>query len=169
MCVIPSFGCLQYSYLEFLYKFGSFSFSFLLLFFFCLFLALKAYTHIHSDTYFMERIDSTHSERENPRPILVTPPSLSSSHHHARRSISGIDILNGLKIMTSSTLNNDSNMPPSPVPSQLLSEHHFSQIDDFEIKEAIGNITRWHTYTSDPHALFVFRLWLICYSVQGYL
>ncbi|CAO3639286.1 unnamed protein product [Mucor fragilis] len=86
----------------------------------------------------MERIDSTHSEKENPRPILIAPASAPSPHHHARRSISGIDILNGLKIMTSSTLNNDSNMPPSPVPSQLLSEHHFSQIDDFEIKEAIG-------------------------------
>jgi hypothetical protein len=88
----------------------------------------------------MERIDSTHSEKENPRPILIASPSISSSHHHARRSISGIDILNGLKIMTNSTLNSDSNMPPSPVPSQLLSEHHFSQIDDFEIKEAIGKL-----------------------------
>ncbi|CEP09111.1 hypothetical protein [Parasitella parasitica] len=95
----------------------------------------------------MERIDSTHSDKEKTRPILITPPlasSSSSSHqqhhhqHHSRRSLSGIDILNGLKIMTSSTLNNDSHMPPSPVPSQMLSEHHFSQIDDFEIKEAIG-------------------------------
>ncbi|KAI8642301.1 kinase-like domain-containing protein [Parasitella parasitica] len=88
----------------------------------------------------MERIDSTHSDKEITRPILIAPPSTSppSSHHHAKRSISGIEFLSGLKIMTSSTPNSDSLIPPSPVSSQLLSEHHFSQIDDFEIKEAIG-------------------------------
>jgi hypothetical protein len=93
----------------------------------------------------MERIDSIHSStssddsNRNPKPILISTPPM---HHQSRRSISGIDILNGLKIMTSgnsilSTINNDSNIPPSPVPSQLISEH-FSQIDDFDIKEAIG-------------------------------
>ncbi|KAG2200557.1 hypothetical protein INT47_012343 [Mucor saturninus] len=94
----------------------------------------------------MERIDSIHSSSSsddnvrNPKPILISSPP---SHHQSRRSISGIDILNGLKIMTSggtSILNNlnDSNIPPSPVPSQLISEHHFSHIDDFDIKEPIG-------------------------------
>lgn len=102
----------------------------------------------------MERIDSIHSSSSsddnvrNPKPILIsTPPS---HHHQSRRSISGIDILNGLKIMTSGTsilnLSNDSNIPPSPVPSQLISEHHFSQIDDFDIKEPIGNIYLFYLY-----------------------
>lgn len=93
----------------------------------------------------MERIDSFHSsassdDNRGPKPILIsTPPT---QHHQARKSISGIDILNGLKIMTSGNsilnLSNDSNIPPSPVPSQLIPEHHFSQIDDFDIREPIG-------------------------------
>lgn len=80
----------------------------------------------------MERIDSVHSstslDEKNPKPILVP---------HSRKSISGIDILNGLKIMTNTYSSSDS-MPNSPIPQQLISEHPFSQIDDFELKEAIG-------------------------------
>lgn len=91
----------------------------------------------------MERIDSVHSahssDENKPKPILISSPS---SQHHARRSISGIDILNGLKIITSGNSilhgNDSSNIPPSPVPSQLLPDHPFSHIDDFEIKEPIG-------------------------------
>lgn len=96
----------------------------------------------------MERIDSIHSaassdDNRNPKPILISTPPPAQPHHQSRKSISGIDILNGLKIMTSSNsilhLNNDSSIPSSPVPSQIIPEHHFSQIDDFEIKEPIGN------------------------------
>lgn len=98
----------------------------------------------------MERIDSIHSissstttdESKPPKPILInTPPTPSHHHHQSRRSISGIDILNGLKIMTSSVANthNTDSIPVSPIPSSaLISEHQFSQIDDFDIKEAIG-------------------------------
>lgn len=89
----------------------------------------------------MERIDSIHSanssDESKPKPILISSPQ-----HHARRSISGIDILNGLKIITSGNSilhgNDSSTIPPSPVPSQLLPDHPFSHIDDFEIKEPIG-------------------------------
>lgn len=103
----------------------------------------------------MERIDSIHSissstttdESKPPKPILInTPPTPSHHHHQSRRSISGIDILNGLKIMTSSVANthNTDSIPVSPVPSSahpsssVISEHQFSQIDDFDIEEAIG-------------------------------
>jgi hypothetical protein len=83
----------------------------------------------------MERIDSIHSstssDEKNPKPILVP---------HSRKSISGIDILNGLKIMTN-TYNSSDTMPNSPIPQQLISEHPFSQIEDFELKEAIGKYT----------------------------
>jgi hypothetical protein len=98
----------------------------------------------------MERIDSIHSstsyssaDEKPPKPILInTPPNPS---HHSRRSISGIDILNGLKIMTNSnSVHYNDNVPNSPVPSSAVSthqnEHQFSQIDDFEIKEAIGKL-----------------------------
>ncbi|KAI8091185.1 kinase-like domain-containing protein [Gilbertella persicaria] len=84
----------------------------------------------------MERVDSIHSVDENksPKPILV------GSNHHARRSISSMDFLNGLKIMTNNVSNNnnyDNSIPVSPVPSHLV-EHQFSQLDDFDLKEAIG-------------------------------
>lgn len=105
-----------------------------------------SFLHLYIRSRAMERIDSIHSssssdDNRNPKPILISTPPM--QHHQSRRSISGIDILNGLKIMTSgnsilNTINNDSNIPSSPVPSQLISEHHFSQIDDFDIKEAIG-------------------------------
>lgn len=95
----------------------------------------------------MERIDSMHSsgsseDTRGPKPILISTPPAQHHHHQARKSISGIDILNGLKIMTSGSsilnLSTDSNVPPSPVPSQLIPEHHFNQIDDFDIREPIG-------------------------------
>jgi hypothetical protein len=83
----------------------------------------------------MERHDSLMNLEKNPKPILITP---TNSQHHSRKSISGIDFLNGLKIITNTTSNHDNSTPSSPVPSQFVPEHHFNQIDDFEIKEAIG-------------------------------
>ncbi|KAI9020677.1 kinase-like domain-containing protein [Phycomyces nitens] len=77
-----------------------------------------------------------------PRPILVSSSQSSSSSfpsqgHSSRRSISGSDILNGLKIMTN--IQHENTMPTSPVPSQLVADTHiFNNIDDFEMKEAIG-------------------------------
>ncbi|KAI7863226.1 hypothetical protein BDF14DRAFT_1845877 [Spinellus fusiger] len=51
--------------------------------------------------------------------------------------MSGSDILNGLKIMTN--IQHENTMLASPVPSQLVAETHiFNNVDDFEMKEAIG-------------------------------
>ncbi|KAI8972672.1 kinase-like domain-containing protein [Pilobolus umbonatus] len=76
----------------------------------------------------MERIDSIHSstslEDRLPKPILV------SYNSNARKSITGTDLLNGLKIPT-----NTDNVPSSPIPSQNDHSIHF---DDFELKEHIG-------------------------------
>lgn len=80
----------------------------------------------------MERVDTNQSslEEKAPKPIL-------NSGHGPRKSISGIDILNGLKIITST---ND--ILPSPIPSSShtpVTENHIAdQIDDFDIKEPIG-------------------------------
>lgn len=88
----------------------------------------------------MERYENVHPTgnldevNKNPKPILITP----SQQHHSRKSISGIDLLNGLKIITNTASSYDSSTPSSPVPSQLNSEHHFNNIEDFDIKEAIG-------------------------------
>ncbi|KAI8377806.1 kinase-like domain-containing protein [Radiomyces spectabilis] len=77
-----------------------------------------------------------------PKPILVTTPSSNgastkSQAHNSRRSISGSDILNGLKIMTNPQF--ESSTPTSPVPSQMSAEPAlFNNIDDFELREAIG-------------------------------
>ncbi|OBZ82509.1 Serine/threonine-protein kinase fray2 [Choanephora cucurbitarum] len=85
----------------------------------------------------MERVESIHSidESKNQKPSSI------SHGHHPRKSISGIDILSNLKIMTNNISSNnsvfDSSIPASPVPSHLV-EYQFSQIDDYELKEAIG-------------------------------
>ncbi|KAI9280054.1 kinase-like domain-containing protein [Sporodiniella umbellata] len=80
----------------------------------------------------MERVDTNHSSYEGPKPILT-------NGHGPRKSISGMDILSGLKIITSSTA---SDMLPSPVASSahtpITDSHIADQIDDFEIKEPIG-------------------------------
>lgn len=78
----------------------------------------------------MERVDTNHSlaEEKNAKP---------SSHHSSKKSLSGMDILNGLKIITSNSIND---IPPSPIPqSTTITENHISdQIDDFDLREPIG-------------------------------
>ncbi|KAG1446866.1 hypothetical protein G6F56_009439 [Rhizopus delemar] len=80
----------------------------------------------------MERVESNHSSSEGPKPILTNA-------HSPRKSISGIDILSGLKIITNSTAGD---LLPSPIASSShtpVTEHHVAdQIDDFDIREPIG-------------------------------
>ncbi|KAI9254822.1 kinase-like domain-containing protein [Sporodiniella umbellata] len=78
----------------------------------------------------MERVDTNYSLAEE-------RSSKPSSHHSSKRSLSGLDILNGLKIITNTSI---SDIPPSPIPqSATVTENHISdQIDDFDIKEPIG-------------------------------
>ncbi|KAI9484217.1 MAG: kinase-like domain-containing protein [Benjaminiella poitrasii] len=86
------------------------------------------------------------SSNKNPRPPILVINN--NTGHHSKRSISGMDILNGLKIITNSndTSNNNNNnsssatIPSSPVPYQFsnLEHYQFNQIDDFELKEPIG-------------------------------
>lgn len=71
------------------------------------------------------------ANNKNPKPILITPSQ-------SRKSISGIDFLNGLKIITNtSTSHHDTSTPSSPVPSQQ-EQYHFNHIEDFDMKEVIG-------------------------------
>lgn len=113
----------------------------------------------------MERVDTnTSSTDEKPsKPILL-------STHSSRKSISGMDFLNGLKIITSTSTND---IPPSPIPSSAhtpVTEHHIAdQIDDFDIKEPIGNIVLARIKIRSYLTLFFFfffgRLWVICYCL----
>lgn len=104
----------------------------------------------------MERVDSAHSYVEdlgkNSKPIFMST--------NTRKSISGVDILNGLKNIAT---NNDSSI--SLAPSQF-SEYQVSHIDDFDLKEAIGYYTTSQRETKKMNSFFFYdRLRLLSYCL----
>ncbi|KAL0078867.1 kinase-like domain-containing protein [Phycomyces blakesleeanus] len=70
----------------------------------------------------------------SPKPILIATSPVLAQGHVARRSLTGPDILSGLKIMTTQQPH-DSIAPPSPVSSESLSVY---SMENFELQSVIG-------------------------------